>query len=212
MMLQLLLLFLLFNLCSGWSSTDPLDGYNLQQIHIAQGRTPESMTISWVTPATTSTTSASQVRYGTGSGDMNQLAEGFSTSYTFQYASYQQYTSGLIHHVRIDNLKPDTRYYYQCGDFTTDVVSGTLTFKTLPKVGEQRPISFGVVGDLGTTNDSYSTLKHLIANPDLKMILHAGDLSYADCKQEIWDQYGVMIEDLAKERYAGRNMFLFLIC
>ena len=192
----LIILSVVCALCSGWSTADPYDGYVVQQIHIAQGRTPESMTVSWVTP----NASASQVRYGTGANDMRDLVEGYSTSYTFQYSNYKLYTSGMIHHVQINNLKPDTLYFYQCGDFSTEDLSGTLTFKTLPKVGEQRPISFGVVGDLGTTNDSYSTLKHMINNKNLQMILHAGDLSYADCKQEIWDQYGVMIEDLAKER------------
>lgn len=179
------------------STKDPLDGYDVQQIHIAQGQTPESMAISWVTPKA----AASQVKYGEASqGELSKFAEGYSTSYTFQYATYQTYTSGIIHHVVITDLKPDTVYIYQCGDFGIDSLSGTLSFKTLPKVGESRPISFGVIGDLGTTNDSYSTLKHLISNKHLQMILHAGDLSYADCKQEIWDQYGIMIEDLAKER------------
>ena len=29
------------------------------------------------------------------------------------------------------------------------------------------------------------------------MILHAGDLSYADCEQTLWDSYGEMIEPLS---------------
>jgi hypothetical protein len=32
---------------------------------------------------------------------------------------------------------------------------------------------------------------------DINMILHAGDLSYADCDQQLWDSYGEMIEPLA---------------
>ena len=91
-------------------------------------------------------------------------------------------------------------YYYQCGDFAVDATSGTLNFRTLPKVGNHLPIHFAVIGDLGQTNDSESTLNHVLTNKNLQMVLHAGDLSYADCNQPLWDSYGEMIEDLAKER------------
>ncbi len=175
----------------------PYDGYDVQQIHIAQGRTPESMTISWVTK----TEAASQVRYSDGtSKDLKLTAVGYSTSYKFDYPDYGHYESGVIHHVQVVGLQPNTVYYYQCGDFDRDSTSGMLVFKTLPKVGNHLPISFGVIGDLGTTNDSLSTVNHVLDNRALQMILHAGDLSYADCNQPVWDAYGIMIEDLAKER------------
>jgi len=31
------------------------------------------------------------------------------------------------------------------------------------------------------------------------MILHAGDLSYANCNQDLWDSYGIMIEPLSSK-------------
>lgn len=174
----------------------PFDGYDVQQIHIAQGRTPETMTISWVT----TTAAASQVMYSDGkSKDLTLKAEGYSTSYTFD-ALGRHYESGIIHHVELSGLQPNTVYFYQCGDFDRDSTSGTLVFKTMPKVGDQSPISFGIIGDLGQTNDTISTLHHLVENRALQMILHAGDLSYADCNQPLWDSYGILIEDLAKER------------
>ncbi len=65
-------------------------------------------------------------------------------------------------------------------------------------VGSTETLHFGVIGDLGQTEDSNSTLQHLADNKDLGLILHAGDLGYADCNQQLWDSYGVLIEPLAK--------------
>lgn len=46
---------------------------------------------------------------------------------------------------------------------------------------------------LGQTKDSLGTVNHILNNDDLSMILHAGDLSYADCHGNLWDTYGEMI-------------------
>lgn len=180
----------------------PLDGYEVQQIHIAQGRTPESMTVSWVTKSEAKT----QVKFGLAYDKLEAVTEGYTTSYDFTYPNFGMYESGVIHHVTLTNLKPDTMYYYRCGDLESDVTSGLLSFKTMPAIGDQRPMKFGVIGDLGQTSDSRSTMEHVMMNPELGMILHAGDLSYADCNQTMWDTYGVMIEDLAKARYVDGDL------
>ena len=172
------------------------DGYEVNQIHIAQGRTPTSMTISWVTKAEADTA----VNFGLNQNQMNQKVTGYATSYNFDYPEYEVYQSGFIHHVTLENLQPSTTYVYQCGDFTKGVTSGILNFRTMPAVGDLSPMSFGVIGDLGQTNDSESTIHHILNKPRLGMILHAGDLSYADCQQQLWDSYGYLIEDLARER------------
>jgi hypothetical protein len=174
----------------------PLDGYDVQQIHIAQGKTPDLMTVSWVTKAEANT----QVKFGLSHDKLDHLVSGYTTSYDFNYPNFGMYESGVIHHTSLSNLKPDTVYYYRCGDFDSDATSGLLTFKTMPRVGDQKPMKFGVIGDLGQTTDSHSTMEHVMMNPDIGMVLHAGDLSYADCNQTMWDTYGVMIESLAKSR------------
>lgn len=173
------------------------ESYDVNQIHMAQGVTPESMVISWVT---NSSTPKSTVRYGSTPKNLDNIAEGSSTNYEYYYEEYGNYRSGSIHHVYLNNLKPSTVYYYQCGDFSLEAASGVLMFKTLPKVGDKRPISFGLVGDLGQTSDSEKTVQHLLENNRLEMILHVGDLSYADCDQSRWDSYGEMIQTLSSER------------
>jgi hypothetical protein len=180
------------------------DGYVVNQIHLAQGKTPESMTISWVTKEA----SDSIVIIGTDAEHLENKVQGYSSKYTFDYPDLGVYQSGVIHHVLIENLSPSTTYFYQCGDFSLGYTSGVSSFITAHQVGDISPFSFAVLGDLGQTTDSASTLNHIINNPNMGMILHAGDLSYADCNQQLWDSYGILIEDLAKERYYCLHWFL----
>ena len=44
--------------------------------------------------------------------------------------------SGVIHHVYLDNLEPDTDYFYKCGDFSAGRTSKVLHFRTLPAIGK----------------------------------------------------------------------------
>jgi predicted phosphodiesterase len=170
---------------------------DVKQIHISQGLTPCSMTISWVTKDDC----YSHVIYGNNSKSLNNYTYGKSTSYNFTYSLNKPsfYQSGYIHHVLIDELEPNTMYFYRCGDFINNVKSDVISFVTLPKIGDHKQISFGVIGDLGQTQYSQSTINHLLNDRSVKMILHAGDLSYADCNQPLWDSYGEMIEPLAKK-------------
>jgi predicted phosphodiesterase len=164
---------------------------SVSQIHISQGLTPNSMTISWVTPDKC----VSLVKYGTETDSLHFKSYGDSSTYSFTYALNKPecYQSGHIHQVTVDRLEQQTRYFYEIGD------SGNQwNFTTLPKVGHHSPISFGVIGDLGQTNYSAATINHLLRDKGIQMILHAGDLSYADCNQTLWDSYGELIEPLAK--------------
>jgi Purple acid Phosphatase, N-terminal domain len=139
------------------SKSTPGNNATVTQIHLAQGKTSESMTVSWVTPLTVllsnsdpvvrgqhdhnllvpqsginvgsniqdsihdrkTSTAKSEVRYGTEANDLSLLASGSSTSYTFNYKKYANYSSGLLHHTFLHGLRPSTTYYYQCGDFST---------------------------------------------------------------------------------------------
>jgi len=168
---------------------------SVSQIHIAQGVNPSSMTISWVTPDDC----FSHVKYGVNDNLLENIVYGSSSSYEFYYNN-KYYKSGYIHHVLLTDLEPITTYYYQCGDFIESSVSDILTFKTLPKIGDNTQITFGILGDIGQTKHSLSTLSHLMKEHDVNMILHAGDLSYADCEQPLWDSYGEMTEPLASHK------------
>lgn len=179
------------------ASADPYDGYMVSQIHLAQGKTPATMTVQW---ATASAAASDVVLSLTAEmlGPETVTVTGTSSSYTFASSNY---TSPVIHTVILTHLQPRTTYYYRCGDSSAvDQMSGVLQFSTLPAPGSASPLSFGVIGDLGATNYSKRTVGHLLMNPSLQMILHAGDLSYADCNQPKWDLYGLMVEPLSNNR------------
>jgi hypothetical protein len=78
-------------------------------------------------------------------------------------------------------LEPATKYYYQCGDpAIPGAMSAVHAFRTMPAVGPRGyPGRIAVVGDLGLTYNTTSTVDHMASNrPDL--ILLVGDVSYAN--------------------------------
>ncbi|KAG9447645.1 hypothetical protein H6P81_013773 [Aristolochia fimbriata] len=161
-----------------------------EQISLALS-TPSSMWVSWVTgdaqigPKVTPldpSSVASEVWFGKEPGKYPHVQRGTSTVYTqlYPFEGLLNYTSGIIHHVRLQGLEPGQRYYYRCGDSSLSAVSGEHSFETPPEPGPSRyPRRIAVVGDLGLTGNSTSTIDHLIEN-DPCMILMVGDLCYAN--------------------------------
>ena len=89
------------------------------------------------------------------------------------------YTSGEIHSVELPGLVPNTKYTYSCGSDSAQ----TFSFKTPPAPGASSSLKLAVVGDLGQTENSSATVDLMeaeLAAGNLDLILHAGDLSYAD--------------------------------
>ncbi|GAB2277804.1 Purple acid phosphatase 18 [Dionaea muscipula] len=153
-----------------------------QQVHISLAG-HNHMRVSWITD---DHSSPSVVEYGTTTGQYPWRAQGESTSY-----SYLFYRSGKIHHTVIGPLDPDTVYFYRCGGESPE-----FKLKTPPA---QLPVTFAVVGDLGQTGWTKSTLDHI---DQCKYDIHLlpGDLSYADYIQSQWDTFGELIQPLASAR------------
>ncbi|XP_065043664.1 probable purple acid phosphatase 20 [Musa acuminata AAA Group] len=164
---------------------DDADGLTPQQVHISLVGS-DGMRITWITDDD----SPSTVEYSTSSTFQqrgSKVATGSSSSY-----SYILYRSGQIHDVVIGPLSPSTVYYYRCGSNPTRKFS----FKTPPS---SLPFRFAVAGDLGQTGWTNSTLQHVAAQ-DYDVLLLPGDLSYADCRQSLWDSFGRLVEPLASSR------------
>ncbi|KAL2345214.1 hypothetical protein Fmac_006499 [Flemingia macrophylla] len=154
-----------------------------QQVHISQvGQ--NMMRISWITDNST----PAKVSYGP-SPSANALS---TTGNTSSY-NYLIYKSGEIHEVVVGPLNPNIVYYYRLGDQPS---SPTRQFKTTPS---QFPIKFAVIGDLGQTDWTRSTLEH-VNKSNYDMLLLPGDLSYADLYQPLWDSFGRLVEPLASQR------------
>lgn len=152
---------------------------------------PTAMWVSWITgeaqigvnitPVDPSSV-ASEVWYGKKSGKYSMKQTGISTIYNqdYPFEGLLNYTSGIIHHVKIDDLEPGTKYYYKCGDSSLNAMSEEHVFETLLVPGPNNyPRRIAVIGDLGLTLNSTTTINHVIQN-DPSMILFVGDLSYAN--------------------------------
>ncbi|XP_044507457.1 purple acid phosphatase 22-like [Mangifera indica] len=158
------------------SESDP------QQVHISLAG-KDYIRVSWITE---DKKVPSIVEYGEVPGEYNGMATGENTTYDYFF-----YSSNKIHHVKIGPLKPDTVYYYRCGGFGPE-----FSFKTPPPTF---PIEFVVVGDLGQTEWTNSTLAH-VGSKDYDVFLLPGDLSYADAQQPLWDSFGRLVEPYASAR------------
>ncbi|XP_020106641.1 purple acid phosphatase 22-like [Ananas comosus] len=155
---------------------------HLQQVHISAVGI-DQMRVSWITD---DTHGPSLVEYGKVSEKYTMSATGEHTSYRYFF-----YASGKIHHVKIGPLEPNTVYYYRCGG-----IGDEFSFKTPPAA---LPIEFAIVGDLGQTEWTVSTLAH-IGKSGYDMLLLPGDLSYADMQQPLWDSFGRLVEPYASAR------------
>lgn len=144
----------------------------------------DKMRIKWITDGGSSTAT---VNYGTSPGVYGFSATGSTDSY-----GYLTYESGEIHDVVIGPLEPNTVYYYRCGAKP----GPEFSFKTPPS---SFPVNFAVIGDLGQTEWTNSTLQH-ISQSNYDVLLLPGDLSYADFNQPLWDSFGRLVEPLASRR------------
>ncbi|KAL6875631.1 hypothetical protein ACP4OV_013144 [Aristida adscensionis] len=153
-----------------------------QQVRIATVGANE-MLISWITD---DRSSPSVVEYGTSPGEYTSSATGHHG--TYQYSSY---VSGAIHHVTIGPLEPGTTYHYRCG-----LAGDEFSLRTCPAT---LPVEFVVIGDVGRTGWTVSTLFQ-IAGGEHDAVLLPGDLSYADGHQERWDTFGRLVQPLASRR------------
>ncbi|KAG6527675.1 probable purple acid phosphatase 20 [Zingiber officinale] len=161
---------------------DYANGLTPQQVHISLVGS-DKMRVTWITDDD----SPSVVEYGTSLGKYSSKATGSSDSY-----SYLFYRSGHIHDVVIGPLIPGKLYHYRLG-LNSD---RNFVLKTPPK---SFPFKFAVIGDLGQTEWTNSTLNHLAA-ADYDLLLLPGDLSYADFVQPLWDSFGRLVEPLASSR------------
>ncbi|KAL5562111.1 hypothetical protein UlMin_031858 [Ulmus minor] len=166
------------------------NGFEPEQISVSLSVNYDSVWISWITgeaqigyniTALDPKSVSSVVRFGT-ERPLTLEAVGYSLVYNqlYPFEGLQNYTSGIIHHVRLTGLKPNTRYYYRCGDPSIKAMSGIHYFKTMPVSGPRSyPGRIAIVGDLGLTYNTTATISHLIKNePDL--VLLVGDVTYAN--------------------------------
>ncbi|KAJ6897391.1 hypothetical protein NC651_023301 [Populus alba x Populus x berolinensis] len=150
------------------------------KVHITQGdHVGKAVIVSWVTA---NEPGSKKVIYWSENSEHKEEAN--SKVYTYKFYNY---TSGYIHHCTIRNLEglgtPKRKFW----------------FTTPPAVGPDVPYTFGLIGDLGQSYDSNTTLTHYEKNPTKgQAVLFVGDLSYADNYPNHdnvrWDTWGRFVE------------------
>jgi len=171
-----------------------------EQVHLAHGVDPSSITVSWL-----SDTPESSVFYGTVNSQLKEVSGPIGETYSYVNKAKTQYTSKYIHHVQLSQLAPNTKYNYKIG-ITSDQVT---SFTTPPAVSRDAKIVFGVMGDLGQTIDSNATIQQVINSVNTRGVVSnmiIGDLAYADSQghgsgdtQTRWDSWGKLAEPLASQ-------------
>ncbi|GMY05714.1 purple acid phosphatase 2-like [Fagus crenata] len=149
-----------------------------QQVHITQGDyVGTAVIVTWTTP------------HALGPNKVTYWSENCKEKKRLLHKN-NNYTSGFIHHANISNLEFDTKHYYQLG---SGRFKRTFWFETPPKPGPDVPYTFGLIGDIGQTYNSNTTLNHYE-----KAVLYPGDLSYADTypfnDNVRWDTWGRFVE------------------
>ncbi|UQA55492.1 metallophosphoesterase [Polyangium aurulentum] len=144
-----------------------------------QTLTPTSAILVW----TTDSGANSVVHYGTSPQSLTQVAE-LASSVT-------------QHEVKLSNLQPGTRYYYDVGSAGGGVLAGgdaSHYFETAPPPGTKKKIRAWVVGDSGTGSSRQAAVRDAMLayagayRPHL--FLHMGDIAYTSgTTQEFTDKF-----------------------
>jgi hypothetical protein len=148
--------------------------------------TPTTMMFKWRTSAAT----VGRVQYG--------LSPGATTW------SMQETSSKTDHKLRIRNLTPSTRYYYNIGTATA-VLTGadsSYTFTTGPSIGTAQDTRIWVLGDSGTANANARAVRDAYyaytGTRGTNLWLMLGDNAYptgtdADYQRAVFDMYPTML-------------------
>jgi len=169
-------------------------GKDVEQVHLALTATNTEMMVKWITDDNTTT----QVQVGTKSGVYSSTFTGYTSTYDVGEAGGWH---KIIHTVKVTALNPATKYYYICGDGSTN--SPEYSFTTPPPTA---PTVYGLVADMGTYIPLGWAVCNQIVNDHAKynfsLIIHAGDIAYAGTGgsgeiEEIWDVWGGLVEPIA---------------
>ncbi len=176
------------------------------QVHIALAGKNDygivnTMAISW---STINDTQTHLVKYGTNSDNYTFVDTGYSKQY---YNTYH-------HHVILSSLlQPNTHYYYIVGDENDGFSDEFTLISPTTKQDPNQSSTFLVYGDLGVwySDDTRSYINKEVNTGEIDLILHSGDISYADdsflhigcrlksCYESTWDIYMNLVEEWASK-------------
>jgi hypothetical protein len=173
-----------------------------EQVHLALSASSSEMVVQWATGAATAT---STVQWGLGPSSLNRTASGNATS----DADFPELSEalfgwrGTLHRATMTGLLPGTRYYYRVGD-EAGGYSAARSFSTLREAaGATVPLRIAFVADMGAGGKSDATVESLAklaasTGPDrIDLLVHSGDIGYADGNYRSWDVFMRKMEPIA---------------
>lgn len=170
-------------------SLSRFEAASISQIGLSYGKNADDMIVTWASDVNSTDF---RVYYGLkpDASEHNRKPQSIQ-QYTYN-SSYGNYTSPFLYQAKMGNLTVgNVLYYYRIGSASTGY-SQTYSFKSNPGLGV--PTTFHLVGDVGQTINSLTTLNELQAcEKDLTNysggVVFNGDLSYADGNETRWDTF-----------------------
>jgi len=164
-----------------------------EQVHIALTRDASEMNVMWTTLEDTTTHT---VKWGTDSGNLNQTSSN-GTSSTYTHFGWV----GHLHRAKITGLQPGQQYFYSVGS-DDGSFSKVFTFNTLHEDAgsDAHPLRVASIGDMGygpLSDDSVAQLTKLVEAGEIDVVVHNGDISYADGEMGHWDVFMRKVEPIA---------------
>ena len=162
---------------------------SIEQVHLSLSSKDRSeMGVSWVTLHNRD----SVVQYST-SPDFTDVIEVYGTYSTYTAAGWE----GIIHKAVMTGLAPATSYYYRVGG--KDHWSETLgPFKTYDP--NQSQVKFAVIADMdygANSDNTISRITELVDAEEVDVVVHSGDIGYADGYEVHWDTFFNKIQPIA---------------
>jgi len=169
-----------------------------EQLHLALTAESTEMRVHWTT---LNQTAEHVVIWGT---EPDKLVE---TSLPGNSSTYTQFGwVGRLHHATMTGLLPGKSYFYSVGDRSVaggNGMSPPIQFKTLQAgagTAAGVPLRILSVGDMGYANNSDATVARmaaLVEDGAIDMVIHNGDISYADGEMVHWDVFMRKVQRVA---------------
>ena len=160
-----------------------------EQVHLSlAGEDRSLMGVTWVTLAQNETT----VQYGLSPDALSSTVTGGINTYT------QAGWIGSIHKAILTDLAPATRYHYRVGSPSRNSWSQVFSFKTFDPA--QPSQTYAVLADMGygeMSDNTIAQLTKLVDSEKLDVVVHSGDISYADGYEAHWDTFFNKVQPIA---------------
>lgn len=163
-----------------------------EQVHLSLTGVSSEMAVMWTT---LQETDSHRVQYGVSEDNLNCSSDGANDTYTlFGWR-------GQLHRATMTGLSPGTTYYYKVGDGSRGS-SPVFSFRTLASDAGSvnTPLRVASVADMGygpNSSPTIAALQRLAEAGDIDLVVHDGDISYADGDQHHWDVFMRKIQPIA---------------